>query len=713
MGWGNLRRARDLRAVMRLDDQREHGAHVQVHAAVLTTHDLALPFALTEIVPGFLPDPTAVPSGVGPGNRSARGPLLDLPPVAIVYAPEASVACDVPWRPPAVDLCPYFGARRQHTKVAAILYSRDEERMLRLLASSANLTRRAFATNLEVAAFEDYALGGRRASYPSLFELRLLLVALAEHSPLEEARAYDALLDELPERAGRASRQQLHFVHSVERTEYAPRIAEWLTTHGENCGEYERAVIVSPFFSAQGERLHQFFRDDLEFGAVRNLPIEVVVDGRPRSADATATGSPYTTPPAWLWNYCGDGSTDYRPAVIAMSREDEPRGTREVGRPLHAKVLALGYERARARNPRHVWRMLIGSSNFTLSGYGLTSPGTIEAGFFVEHEELEAGDFFGEQERPLDSLCVEHDLEPDPDREEIDFEEELEEAAVGKSVLACLAEEGAVQIDRLVPRGFQVTVDLSDAEALPDAIFLGHEAELTEDEDGVYSLQADSLAPYYLLIRCGDATFQWPLQVDAIVEEVLTADAGLHRRRDRLLEYWLRQAGQPHEPDEEDFEDDPGLRVAASGSQADDSLGSWALNRLLLGVRRRLAESVGGVGVRLPAPEQLLATVRARELIVLATGLSDSSEADALYFGTLVRACLLGYWAGTSSRRTSWADAKREADVLGVWEREQSWKNFEAALRTARKTLGLRATSRIDAAAEALYDSVRRGELSE
>jgi hypothetical protein len=66
-----------------------------------------------------------------------------------------------------------------------------------------------------------------------------------------------------------------------------------------------------------------------------------------------------------------------------------------------------------------------------------------------------------------------------------------------------------------------------------------------------------------------------------------------------------------------------------SDDEAPDLLGSWKLNRLLAGVRRRLAESLRGVHPRLTAAEQLMASVRTRELVALAT---DQPDIDRVYF---------------------------------------------------------------------------------
>lgn len=704
MGYGNLAKARDLRPIVRLDDLREQSSvDPQVHAAVFTTHDLNLNFVLTELLPGLLVDPSAVPPGMGPGNRTARGPLLDLPPVAIVHAPEASVSCEVQWRPPAVDLCVHVGKRRQHSKVTAILFTADGKRWIRLIASSANLTRRAFVTNLEVAAFENYEVGPRMPLYPSLFELRRLLEAIAAGSDLGKSRACAAILDELPERKGKRTSETIHFVHSADRITYGKTVADWVASRPENGGEYQRALIASPFYSAKGESLHRYFRDDIEFRNDDDRPIDVIVDGRQR----TDENAPYTTPPTWLGEYSSTESKAYRPAVVVRTRDDgELRGSNDAGRPLHAKMLALAYERARARIPRYVWRMLVGSSNFTESGFGLVEDASLEAGFLVEYEEDEPNQLLGLQPS-WNALCVGCKIKYDEERAEPDPPQTIEETAHGKSALRCLA-EGGCTIDRLENGDFQIRVDLSEAQRFPDVVSLGKNTPFAEQGRAKYELRTRTLVPYSLLLRFGDSSFQWPLPVMGLIEEVFMGEAGLRHRRDRLLEYWLRRPWQ--EPDDGPIEDDPRLEKDGRDDEvATRTLGSWQLNRLLLGVRRRLTESLRGAQPRLPAAEQLMATVRTRELVALAT---DQPVPDRLYFGTLLRATLLGYWAGEQKKAVEWADAKNNEEILSRWRRETAWQSFEEALDTAQRKVDREVLDEIDRAAESLYGSVRDREVA-
>lgn len=712
MGYGNLAQARDLRHIVRLDDLRDQpGVEPQVHAAVFTTHDLHLNFVLTELLPGLLVDPSAVPRGMGPGNRTARGPLLDLPPVAIVHAPEASVSCEVQWRPPAVDLCVHVGKRRQHSKVTAILFTAGEGRWIRLVASSANLTRRAFAANLEIAAFEDYEVGPGTPMYPSLFELRKLLEAIAAGSDLGKSRAYKTILAELPERKGKRNSERYHFVHSADRLAYRKAVADWLASPPENASGYQRALVVSPVYSAIGESLHRYFRDKLEFRRDDDCPIDVIVDGRQRPDE----NAPHTTPPEWLRKYSSKDSKVYRPAVVVRTRDDgKLRGSNDAGRPLHAKMLALAYGRARARIPPYIWRMLVGSSNFTESGFGLVEDASLEAGFLVEYEEDEPNRLLGPQPA-RNALCVGCEIDYGEQRAEPDLAQTLEETAQAKSALRCLA-EGACVIDRLENGGFQIRVDLSKARRSPDQLFLGKNTAFSKQGRSKYELPTLTLVPYFLLLRFGNSSFQWPLPVAGPIEEALMGEAGMRHRRDRLLEYWLRQPGQAVEPDEQDFEDDVKLQTDHRDDEAGARmLGSWQLNRLILGVRRRLAESLRGVQPRLPAAEQLMATVRTRELVALAT---DQPVADRLYFGTLLRATLLGYWAGEQKKEqrrvVEWADAKENKEILSRWRRDEpTWKSFEQALNAAKRDVERAVLAHIDEAARVFYVSVRDGEVAE
>lgn len=710
MGYGNLAQARDLRQIVRLDDLREPpGAKLLVEAAVFLTHDLNLGFVLTELLPGLLQDPTTVPPGMGPGNRAARGPLLDLPPITIVHAPEASVNCEVQWRPPAVKIFPYLGQRRQHCKVTAILYRLEGRRWIRLIASSANLTRRAFATNLEVAAFEDYDVERGTPMYPSLFELRKLLKEIAagpDVAKVAESQAWIEVLAKLPERKGKLTSERFHFVHSTRRVAYAKSIADWLDSRPEKAGEYQRSLIVSPFFSAKGESLHRYFRDQLRYREVADLPIDVIVDGRQR----VEQDAPNMTPPDWLQKYRSKESRTYRPALLTRTRNDDQLSTGIAGRPLHAKMFAVAYERARARIPRYIWRILVGSSNFTDSGFGRVKGANLEAGFLVEYEENEPNQLLGPQSKK-NALCIECEIPDEGSRVEADSEQTLQETARRKSALRCLAKKPCV-IEGLYGR-FRLRVDLAEAERLPDTISLGRSLKFEKSGKAKFELETQTLVPYFLLLRFGKSSFQWPLPVDGLVQDALMREGAQRQRRDRVLEYWLRQSEQSLEPDEDELaEDGEAQPNSRSDDETSDILGSWKLNRLLLGVRRRLVESLLDVHPRLPAAEQLMASVWTRELVALAT---DQPDIDRLYFGRLLRATLLGYWAGEQRQQMrrifEWRDAKKNATVFSAWRRETTWKEFESSLITAAKKVDRRVLNRIDEAAKTFFESVRDKEV--
>lgn len=708
-GWGRLASARDLRDVLRLADQRGEDERdpLKVEAVMMTTHDLNLRFVLTELLPGFLEIPGDVPPGIGPGHRSYCAAMLDLCPTAIVYALEASTSCETPWRPPGLRLFAYRGDRRQHSKIAAILYERREDRarVLRLIATSANLTRRAYATNLEVAAYEDYVLGDRK--YPSLHELSQLLQHLAAGSKLGDSDAFRVLNRVLPTGKGKRTSQRMHFVQSSDPAHYKSAIGGWLSQYPNDAGAYERAVIVSPFFSASGDRLHTFFKRDLGFDGCDG-PIDVIVDGRD-SASRDKSGA-FTTPPAWLEEYRGDGSATHRPALLSGKRgHDELRGTGCPGRSLHAKLLGVGYTRKGARKKRLVWRVLAGSSNFTESGLGLAGANSsIEAGFLLEHHEREANDLFGPQTSADASLCVEHSYAlASPDRVAPALDRQHGEVRAGKRVFRAL-DERALTIEPGHTKGYRLTITLEATlcEGIKK-IVLGREQHFETESLGRYALETDSLAPYRLQFTIGETAFEWPIPVEEPeVYSALLSASSARTRNDRLLQYWLRHAGADVDPD--DDASDSALTVGgAIGDEHETPLGSWRLNRLLLGVRRRLAESVNGVPPRLPSHEGLLAAIRVRELLERVKSLP---EADRLYAAILLRAMLLGHATAPLKPRRLYQEAL-EGSIIEAWRTEERWMQLETQLKQDWKLASTRARAALKSAAESLFRSVQTGEV--
>ena len=710
--WGRVERARDLRTIVRLDDIREQtGEAPYVEAAVLTTHDLNLLFVLAELLPGYLLEPDEVPAGLGPGHRSYRGAMLDLPQCALVFAPEAAIACDTPWRPPSLHVCPYRGHRRQHAKVTAILYRVEGARSVRLIASSANLTRRGFAANLEVAAFEDYPITGRK--WPSLHALRELLGSLAQGSTLGESRAYQSLMEVLPEQRGHRTGQAAHFVHSGEPDEYGKDVARWLNNRPTQAGEYDHTVLISPFFSARGDRLKRYFIKNLDYANCQDERLDLVLDGRTVDVERVRRGdAPFTTPPAWLEAFRGAGSATYQPAFLKPSRGDESyRGTGVPGRALHAKLLGVGYKRKRAKIPRLVWRILAGSSNFTEAGFGLLGEqSNIEAGFLLEHAEQEPGDLLGAQDAKT-GLCVAHTFTAaGDDRAGPDLAVANAATARGKKFLAVL-DDGALAIVSNSDGTFSITISLPAGVEAPDVLRLGKDKPFERLEAGRYQLTTDTLAPFYVAIQYGELSVQWPFPAShGVVEAALLRTAAARRRVDRLMDYWLRQAGSIVEPDEEELSSDPALNADVTAAEERDIIGSWSLNRLLLGVRRRLAESVAGQRPRLPAADALISSVRTRELFTLSNGLDT---ADRAYFGTLLRALLCGYAASEESRkRAAKSDATDEPDSRR-WRAEDAWVTFTDAVDAARHMLPEAAVEALDVAADALFESIRTGAVVE
>lgn len=710
-GFAQLAAAHDFREALRLGDQ---DASREVRAVILTTHDCDLRFVLAELLPGYLQDPGAVPAGFGPAHRSYRQAMLDLPPTSIVYAPEASVSLDVPWRPPTLELVPYHEPRRQHAKVAAILFALPDGRLvLRLVAGSANLTRRAFSNNLEIAAFADYELGGRQ--HPALFELRRLLEYIGAATRLRDTRAYQIILDELPQSRGRAEAGDAEFVHSVEPKTLSQAIARWVgePPSGKHAQE---TLIASPFFPAEGKRLHAYCRDSLRWPTEDRRRIALILDGRgisPTGAqNARSPDEPWSTPPPWFDALRAPDSPTYVPALLAKKRgqqEDQPfRGTGQRGRSLHAKLIATWFARE-ADGKGGIVRLFVGSANFTEAGLGLLGErSNVEAGFLIEQESRHAAGL--QRGHVNESLCFEHAFDPPRERPVVD-EPDLEAifAATGRSkrVVAALEREGVCTIEER-KAGYDIVVRLPNGLALDAEVWFG-KIQLARDAEGVLRCTTETLAPFHLRVVVDGITTYWPFPVtDEQVRLSLVAAAGAKRRVDRLLDFWLTSSTAPAELVDEDAD---GLAAVAAGAidQAHEQIGSWRLNRLMLGVRRRLAETVARVGPsRLPSAANLLHSIRIRELLELVAGLP---KPDALYLGMQVRAMLRGYRAAEIGRNRSSVAALDNDKVVLEWEATDVWQAFAEHLEDAQEPFARDAQAILESSAEALFLSVRDGEV--
>ncbi len=709
--WGNLNAARDLRALVRLDDLRASNAGIsRVDAIVMLTHDLNLRFVLTELLPGYLVDPSAVPAGLGPGHRSYRGPMLDLPDSVIVHAPEASVDCATPWRPPSLHLAAYRGQRRLHAKITAVLYELDDdEQWLRLIISSANLTRRAYATNLEVAAYHDYCIAERN-TYPSLVGLRGLLEYLAEGSTLGESRAYAAVVERLPQRSRAGLHDPLQLLHSVEPEGFGRGLADWLTSAPDSASSCERTLIVSPFFPVKGDKLRRYVSDQLRVAA--DETIDLVLDGRQSGAEVELAGQePFSSPPAWLAAMRGPDSVTVRPTLISRKRDDgSAKGTGAPGRPLHAKLLGTGWDWARARYPRLIWRLAVGSANFTEGGLGLLgSRSNIEAMARLElHEAQDEHDrLLAERDSVATALTVPFALaQPPSDRRGPNLDDEFERHVRAKQVLAAL-DRAKFEVRRS-DQGFVIRVELCEALGEGARLCLGHGGPEFTPDGGAWSLTTDSLQPLFISVEIAEHRYAWPIPAsDREVRAELLSQAAGRRRLDRLLDYWLASTTSLAEPDDEDLEIEGALPGAGPDSE-DPSVGSWRLNRLALGLRRRLAQAGQNGAPPLPKPKALLGSIRVIELFELAKTLP---EPDLAYFGTLVRAALLGYGARDRrhKQRKSWAQAS--TTLAMDWEQEDGWSELTLAWTRACKQLPRRVRDALDVAAEAVYVSVRDGEV--
>ncbi|KIG15333.1 hypothetical protein DB30_05665 [Enhygromyxa salina] len=580
-----------------------------------------------------------------------------------------------------------------------------------MVASSANLTRRGFATNLEAAAYEDYDVRGPHTNFPSLVELRELLTTIAADSNLERSRAYKAMLDVLPTRRSHKTQQDLHFVHTADPDQFQRKVGSWFQGKPDNARELVRRLVVSPFFSARGPKLRKFAERKLGWAREHLRPIDLILDGRQQGNEHDLqSGASFSTPPRWLHELRAEGSGSFRPAVITRTgTEHTPRGSGQHGRPLHAKIIGAAWRRKRAKIPRHIWRLLIGSSNFSEGGLGLAgAQSSLEAGFLIEYEEQVEHDIFGPRKPLAAALCVPCSVVEAPaDRLGADLSKEFGLTALAKRWLKAL-DHAKVQVERADGR-FVVSIQFDSAPDGPVSLRLADEVFALAGVAGNYQVTVDTLSPYFIAVELEQRSFAWPLPGDiaGVWSELLASAAG-RRRVDRLLEFWLAASSSREDPDDEDLDD--GLTAAGTTPDSDTEapLGSWRLNRLMLGLRRRLAESVEGIPPRLPSAHALLGSVRVQELLQLAVEIT--ADADLLYFGTMVRAALLGYHAASVKGRVKWAELS--SPPVGVWE-DEAWQAFETRLAACRKSSAHPTLEALDDAASVIFESVREGDLVE
>ncbi len=262
-------------------------------------------------------------------------------------------------------------AGKQHAKVSLLSWNRH----VRIIAASANLTEPGYRTNQEVAAAAD--LTPEKADTEMLavvlsFLRRLILLVPGASERLPEVRRAEAFLDHVerqvqgwkPIKRGRAVRQ--HFLFTLPANGAGHPARSSLEDAIQICrvrgGSPIEAWVASPFFDADKDasRVTASLCKQMARGIQRELRFCVPA----LRGNDTVTIPRLAAPKSILLTpqmYQGIVNVDMLPE---MDRDKNCR-------PWHAKMLALSAEK--------YFAIMVGSSNFTCAGMGVTTRRNVEA----------------------------------------------------------------------------------------------------------------------------------------------------------------------------------------------------------------------------------------------------------------------------------------------------------------------------------------------
>ena len=405
-------------------------------------------------------------------------------------------------------------AGKQHAKISLLSWTRR----LRIIIASANLTEAGYRTNFEVAAAVD--LGPDDADLSMLADTVTFLRNLVAFVPgaaddPPEVHRLRAFLDQVerqagewrrPGRGGRVRRQLVFTLPPIPGGSAEGGLSSLehaVTACRKRGGSPAEAWVASPFFDDD---------DDTDDSRVTAALCKRLGRGKTRDVTfcvpALRDGSPGATQRLMAPRSLVRTAEKYqaRVRVEMLPHEDDDKNAR----PWHAKMLTLRSEAYSV--------LMIGSSNFTCAGMGVTPHRHAEANLLTLVDRVASGRESGR----LEAIWPEMEMVTDPDATEwlgAKSEEEDEQAtatALPAGFLSATYRAGAVRqiVLRLdaahLPADWQVHACGRDArELLTDATWrdAGQPREIVVDWDAAQP-------PDRLLVRWAEGEAFLPLNVE-------------------------------------------------------------------------------------------------------------------------------------------------------------------------------------------------------
>lgn len=295
---------------------------------------------------------------------------------------------------------------KQHAKIALLSWAR----FIRIIITSSNLTDPGYRTNYEVAGTLDMQPDDcdRDLVIQATAFLRSLIrfVPASSVSPPNVVRA-NAFLDlvgrQITGWTTRRRKSQLHrsiafsLPRGKEGQQQRSALDEALQACSRRGGSPTRIRIASPFFDMQDEsgKLVAHLCKRMAKGDGRELSFSV-----PAYRDGTVASKPRIAAPKAIWQIPPKYNT--RVSIDLLPVLDADKNPRQ----WHAKMIAFSAD--------HYYALMVGSSNFTNAGFGITPHRNAEANLITIAERY----LYGRESRELESVWPGTEPLTEPDNAE-------------------------------------------------------------------------------------------------------------------------------------------------------------------------------------------------------------------------------------------------------------------------------------------------------
>lgn len=296
----------------------------------------------------------------------------------------------------------------QHSKVALLGWADH----IRLIVSSANLTRSGYTRNREIAAhfdFFDDAASAPRRLLRDVFEFLSAMEPLVQGAPaargrmrdlLETARELERGWQNMPFEFAALERPRAVFVPVLPRLGARPirsALDRLLEIWGSR--KADQVYVMTPFVGDTIGSIDPVVQRLTRVPHSRDVEAGLVVPGVPseRDANVTLVGLPSGFRDSWARSWRTDAK-DVPTFVVPRLRSGD-----KAERDLHAKAVLIIGDGDRSRDRSHGTAVLLcGSSNFSPHGMGVGAA-NIEANVcFVDDLDTKRGGLFLDQRLPVD-----------------------------------------------------------------------------------------------------------------------------------------------------------------------------------------------------------------------------------------------------------------------------------------------------------------------